>query len=397
MKGTDRLNVLTESETLAISKQVRKLISEGRDIVGLTLGEPDFDTPEHIREAAIQAIQEGFTHYPPVAGIPELREGIARKLREENNIPAQAENVVVSTGAKQALVNSIMCLVNPGDEVILIQPYWVSYREMLKMAEAKIVELETTVDSGFKITPQELEAAITPRTRMVIFNSPNNPTGGMYTPDEVRALAAVVARHPEVFILSDEIYEHIHYEVEPMSFAAIPEVYEQTVTVNGFSKSFAMTGWRVGYAAAPVWIAKLMDKFQGQITSGTNSIAMKASVAAINGSLKPTRAFTREFRERRDYMAGRLDQMEGVKYYLPPGAFYFYPNLSAFFGKTTPQGQLIDNIGDLCDYLLMEGGLAVVPGIAFGTTDHIRMSYAYNMETLEAAMDRLKKSLAALK
>lgn len=397
MEGTKRLDRLSESQTLALSKEARRLKATGRDIVGLTLGEPDFDTPMHIREAAITAIQEGFTHYTPVAGIPDLREGIAKKLREFNDIPVQKENIVVSTGAKQSLVNTIMSLVNPDEEVILIKPYWVSYREMLKMADAKIVELETSVESEFKITPEQLAAAITPATRLILFNSPNNPTGTMYTPDEIRALAKVMEPHKNMYILSDEIYEHINYGTELLSFASIPEIFDRTVTINGFSKGYAMTGWRLGYAAAPVWIAQLCEKYQGQVTSGANSVAQKAGVAAINGPMEESKAFTAEFKERRDFIASRLDEMEGVVYFMPPGAFYFYPDLSAFFGKTTPKGKVIEDIDDLNNYFLYDCDLAFIPGSAFGTKKHIRISYAYSMEALTMAMDRMKSSLEALK
>lgn len=397
MKASDRLLSLSESQTLALTKKVRRLKAEGRDVMGLTLGEPDFDTPEHIREAGIEAIRESFTHYPPVAGIPDLRQAIADKFRRDNGLDFGPENVVVSTGAKQSLVNAIMSLINPGDEVILPAPYWVSYYEMLKMAEATPVVIQTHIDSRFKISPAQLEAAITPRTRMLVFNSPSNPCGSMYTRVEMEALAAVLEKYPEIYVLSDEIYEHISYGTPHVSPASIPAISDRTVTVNGLSKSFAMTGWRLGFIGAPKWIAELCEKYQGQITSGACSITQKAAIAALNGDLSPTFAMREAFRERRTFMNEALNAMEGVKNYLPDGAFYFYPDVSAFFGRTAPSGRVIGNIDEFCDYLLEEGGLAVIPGTAFGTADHVRISYAYGMEMLQEAMRRMKSALEALK
>ncbi|MEM7036031.1 MAG: pyridoxal phosphate-dependent aminotransferase [Bacteroidota bacterium] len=397
MKGTNLLQKLSESQTLAITKKVRQLRKEGRDITGLTLGEPDFDTPDHIRNAAIEAIREGFTHYPPVAGIPDLRQAIADKFRTQNGLDLGPKNVVVSTGAKQSIVNVIMSLINPGDEVIMGAPYWVSYLEMLKMADAKTVTIQTSITNRFKITPSLLEAAITPKTKMLILNSPNNPTGSMYTKQELTELVAVLAKHPHVFVLADEIYEHIAYDETPTSAASFPEIADRTIIVNGVSKGFAMTGWRIGYIGAPVWIAELCEKYQGQITSGASSISQRAALAALTGPMDPTYAMREEFRRRRDWMANELEIMPEVASYVPTGAFYFYPDLSVFFGRTAPSGRKIADIDVLCDYLIMEGGVALIPGTAFGTDAHVRISYAYAMETLQSGMERLGNALAALK
>lgn len=397
MHVADRLKVLTESQTLAMTKKVRELKAEGKDILGLTLGEPDFDTPVHIRNAAIEAIRESFTHYTPVSGIPELREAVARKFQRDNGLDYHPQNVVVSTGAKQSLVNAIMCLVNPGEEVILPAPYWVSYFEMLKMADARIITLKTGVDSLFKITPEQLEAAITPKTRLFLLNSPSNPCGSMYSKDELAAIAEVLARHPQIYILSDEIYEYITYGEKHVSIGSFPGLFERTVTVNGFSKGFAMTGWRLGYIGAPEWIAKLCEKYQGQITSGANSIAQKAGVAALNNSLQSTHEMKKEFQSRRDFLYEKFQQIPDVKSYLPDGAFYLYPDVSAYFGRKSPSGKVIANIDDFTNYLLMEGHVATITGKAFGTDSHIRISYAYSMDLLKEGATRIAEALSKLK
>lgn len=396
MKASDRINILSESQTLSITKQVRALVAEGHEVVGLTLGEPDYDTPDHIREAAIQAIQEGFTHYTPVAGIPDLRQAIADKYQGLYGLDLNIPNVIVSTGAKQSLVNVIMSLINPGDEVIMLAPYWVSYLEMLKMAEAKPVILHAEIYTGYKITAEELAAAITPQTRMLILNSPNNPTGAMYTREEMAALVRVLEAHPEVVVLSDEIYEYIAYQAPMVSALEFDSIRDRTVVVNGVSKGFAMTGWRIGYAVGPTWIIALCEKYQGQITSGTNSIAQRAALAAFTGPLEPTERMREGFRERRNWMAQRLHEIPNLQSYDPPGAFYFYPDFSPFFGRRTPKGIVIEDIDMLCKYLLLEGLVAIIPGTAFGTTKHARISYAYSMETLEKGILNLEKALAAL-
>lgn len=396
MRGSDRLNTLSESQTLALTRRVRELKKAGKDVLGLTLGEPDFDTPTHIRQAAIDAILEGFTHYPPVAGIPELREACAEKFRRENGMEFKAANVVVSTGAKQSIVNAVMSLVNPGDEVILIAPYWVSYLEMIKMAEGRPVVIHTTVESGFRMTPEQLEAAITPRTRMLMINSPSNPTGTMYSEAELAALVEVLERHPQVFVLSDEIYEHLAYDarhVSPGSFAAIAD---RTITVNGFSKSFAMTGWRVGYIGAPQWIAELCEKFQGQITSGTSSISQRAALAGLNGSMQPTFDMREAFHKRRDFLLSELAQIPGLRFHKPEGAFYVYPDCSAYFGAKTRGGETLRDIDHFTEWLLEAGNVAVIPGTAFGSDLHVRISYAYSQETLQMAVERIRAALSQL-
>ena len=397
MKGANRLEQFSESQTLALTKKVRELKASGKDVLGLTLGEPDFDTPAHIREAGILAIQSGFTHYPPVSGIAELREAAAKKFREQNQIPYQAENIIVSTGAKQSLVNVIMALVNPGDEVILIAPYWVSYYQMVLMAEGIPAVLETSLEQGFRITPDRLDKAIGPKTKMVIFNSPSNPTGTMYNRDEVAALVKIIEKHSHVFLVSDEIYEHISYGTEHVSPASFSSIYDRTITVNGVSKGFAMTGWRIGYLGAPKWITELCEKYQGQFTSGASTISQWATVAALNGELYPTYAMRDQFRERRDLMFGELSDIPGFKTALPEGAFYFYPDVSDYFGKKTPDGKTISDINDFCEYLLMTGLVAVIPGDAFGTSKHIRISYAYSVEAIRKAMHRIKEALGRLK
>lgn len=396
MKGSDRLEKLSESQTLALTKRVRELQAQGRDIVGLTLGEPDFDTPTHIRNAAIDAIRDGFTHYPPVAGIPDLRQAVVDKFQRDYGLSYKPANVVVSTGAKQSVINVVMSLLNPGDECVLVAPYWVSYLEMVKMADGEARVVDTDVANGYKLDPADLEAAITPQTRLIIFNSPNNPTGTTYSKAELKAIADVLARHPHVYIISDEIYEHLAYDTETACMASFPEIAERVVVVNGVSKGFAMTGWRIGYIVAPVWIAQLCEKFQGQITSGACSISQKATVAALNGPMEPTYTMRDEFKKRRDFMGGELNKIPGLKNYTPDGAFYFYPDVSHFLGKRTPAGELIGDVDALSMYLLDQGGVAVIPGTAFGTDKHVRISYAYGMDMLRKGLQRIADSLTAL-
>ncbi|MEM0999110.1 MAG: pyridoxal phosphate-dependent aminotransferase [Bacteroidota bacterium] len=397
MQGSNRINVLEESETLAITKQVRALRAQGHDIVGLTLGEPDFDTPDHIREAAKAAIDEGFTHYPPVAGIPALRQAIADKYQRQYGVSIGPKNTMVSTGAKQSLLNVIKVLVNPRDEVIICSPFWVSYRQMLKMAEAEVIDLQTQLENDYKPSIVALRQAITPRTKMLVLNSPSNPTGSMYSRAELQALADLLIEHPQVYLLSDEIYEHITYGEEMVSMIEFPEIRDRTIVVNGVSKGFAMTGWRIGYAVAAEWIIQLCDKYQGQVTSGASSISQRAALAALNGPLAPTERMRDEFRRRRDWMAQELQAIPGLKSNHPPGAFYFYPDFSGFFGKTTPTGTTITTIVQLCKYLLFEGNVAIIPGTAFGTDNHARISYAYSMEILEAGIQNLRTALLALR
>jgi aspartate aminotransferase len=396
MNGSDRINFLTESQTLAVAKRVRELKAQGEDILSLTLGEPDFDTPEHIRNAAIQAINQGFTHYPPVAGIPELRQAVAEKFSKLNNLPYKAENILISTGAKQSLINAVMSLVNPGDEVIIPAPFWVSYVEMVKMAEATPVIIPTSIESGFKLKAEQLEAQITHKTRMLIYSSPSNPAGSMYSTEELESLVAVLEKHPGIFILSDEIYEFITYGKKHVSIGSFPSLTERTITINGVSKAFAMTGWRIGFLGAPKWITDLCEKFQGQVTSGTCSIAQKAAVAAMTESLEPTYAMVREFHKRKDAGYALLSQIPGIKIIQPEGAFYFYPDIKSFLGKCTPQGKTLNSVDDLCLYLLDEAKVAVVTGTAFGSDTNIRLSFATSLNILEKSIERIRTALLAL-
>jgi len=396
MNGSDRINFLTESQTLAVAKRVRELKAQGEDILSLTLGEPDFDTPEHIRNAAIQAINQGFTHYPPVAGIPELRQAVAEKFSKLNNLPYKAENILISTGAKQSLINAVMSLVNPGDEVIIPAPYWVSYVEMVKMAEATPVIIPTSIESGFKLKAEQLEAQITHKTRMLIYSSPSNPAGSMYSAEELESLVAVLEKHPGIFILSDEIYEFITYGKKHVSIGSFPSLTDRTITINGVSKAFAMTGWRIGFLGAPKWITDLCEKFQGQVTSGTCSIAQKAAVAAMTESLEPTYAMVREFQRRNDAGYALLSEIPGIKIIKPEGAFYFYPDIKHFLGKCTPQGKILNTVDDLCLYLLDEAKVAVVTGTAFGSETNIRLSFATSLNILEKSIERIRTALLAL-
>ncbi len=397
MKGSDRLNALSESETLAMSKRVRELTALGKNVVGLTLGEPDFDTPAHICEAAIQAIRENDTHYPPVAGKPELLNAVAQHYQQRTGISFTSANVIVSTGAKQSLVNVIMSLVNPGEEALLIAPYWVSYLEMLKIAEAVPVTIQTTIENGFKLKPSDLEAAITPNTKLFIFNNPSNPSGANYTREELAGIVSILEKNPHVHVISDEIYEYITYEQTAISMASFPEILDRLVIVNGVSKAFAMTGWRIGFTIAPEWLVKMCEKYQGQITSGASTISQRAALAAITGSLDPVRVMRKEFERRRNFLHGALQDIPGINTYLPGGAFYFYPDLSRFIGLRSKDGKKMTDIDTLSSYILDVGGLAVISGTAFGTKTHIRISYAYEMSSLEEAMIRLKSCLVKLK
>ena len=396
MYASELITSLAESATLAVSKKVRELNEAGRNVIGLTLGEPDFDTPEHIREAAKKALDDGFTHYPPVAGYPALRQAIADKLKRENGLSYAPSQIVVSTGAKQSLYNVVQVLLNPGDEVIIPAPYWVSYSAQVHLAQGKIVPIITGIEDAYKLMPEQLEAAITPNTRALMISTPSNPTGSMYTREELAAIVAVLEQHPQIYIIADEIYEHLTYGQEHISFGSFDSIFDRVITVNGFSKGYAMTGWRLGYIAAPKEVAALCEKLQGQVTSGANSFAQMGAVAALNGSLQPTLDMKAAFHKRRDYLYQALNEIEGLEVNLPDGAFYFYPDIKNFLGKSAPDGSVINSSDDLCLYLLEEVGLAVVTGSAFGTHSHIRISYAYAQEVLEDAAKRLKTGLERL-
>ena len=390
---SDRINSLPISQTLAMAAKARELKSQGKDIISLSLGEPDFNTPDFIKDAAIEAINQDYNSYTPVDGYLELKEAICVKFKRDNNLEYKPNQIVVSTGAKQSIANIAQVLLNPGDEVILPAPYWVSYSAIAMLCEAKYVEIPTTIDADFKITPAQLEAAITPKTKMIFFNSPNNPSGTIYSEEEIRALAKVLEKHPQIYILSDEIYEHINYGIKPFSFAAIESIYDRTITVNGLAKAFAMTGWRIGYIGAPDWIAKACTKMQGQITSGTNCIAQRAAITAVLAPASKVQYMVDEFKTRRDMVLELLGAIEGFKLNIPEGAFYVFPDVSSFFGKTF-QGKTIENANDFSMFLLEEANVATVTGEAFGTPNCIRLSYAASEEQLREAIDRIKKALS---
>ncbi len=390
-----RVILLAESQTIAMSKLSRELISSGIDIINLSLGEPDFVTPAHICEAAKKAIDNGFTFYPPIAGYAELRKAISAKFKKENNLDYGPEQVVVSTGAKQSIANVVLSLINPGDEVIIPLPYWVSYIEIVKLAEGKTVGVKTTIESDFKISPEQLEAAITPRTKLFIFSSPCNPTGSVYTKDELFALAEVLKKHPGIFILSDEIYEHINFLSQHESIAQFDFIKDRVIIVNGVSKGYAMTGWRIGYIGAPKFIADACDKMQGQFTSAASSIAQKAAEAALTMDMKPTYEMQQAFRRRRDLVLDKMKDIPGIKINKPEGAFYVFPDVSAYFGKSF-EGKKINNASELCMYLLHQAHVSLVTGEAFGDGNCLRFSYAAADEKLVEAIKRIKTALSKL-
>ncbi len=393
---SDRIANLHESATIKMAQLGRELKAQGHDVISLSLGEPDFVTPKHICEAAKSAIDQGFTFYTPVPGTIELRKAISAKFKRDNGLEYSPEQIVVSTGAKQSLINVVLCLVNPGEEVIVPAPFWVSYGAMVELAEGKMVNVFAGIDQDFKITPEQLEAAITPKTRMMIFSSPSNPSGSVYTKEELQALAKVLAKYPEIYIVSDEIYEYITYTGKHESIAQFPEVYNQTITVNGFAKGFAMTGWRVGYIGAPLWIAKACDKLQGQFTSGTCSIAQKAAEAALNSDMQPTWEMRDHFLRRRDLVVSALSEIPGLKVNTPPGAFYVFPDVSAYFGKTC-DGETIKDADDLALFLLSKAHVSLVSGAAFGAPECVRISYAASDQQLTEACLRIKNALEKLR
>jgi aspartate aminotransferase len=390
---SDRINSLPVSETLAMAAKARELRAEGKDIIGLSLGEPDFNTPDFIKDAAIEAINQNYNSYSPVDGYVELKEAICVKFKRDNDVIYKPNQIVVSTGAKQSIANVAQVLLNPGDEIILPTPYWVSYSAIATLCEAISIEVPSTIETNFKITPDQLEAAITPKTKMVFFNSPNNPSGTIYTEQEYRAFAAVLEKYPTIYVLSDEIYEHINYDVKPFSFAAIESMYDRTITVNGLAKAFAMTGWRLGYLGAPEWIAKACTKMQGQITSGTNSITQRAAITAVLSPVEKIQFMVDEFRNRRNIIVDLLNDIPGFKVNIPDGAFYVFPDVSAFFGKTI-DGFSINNAGDFSMFLLEKANVATVSGEAFGTANCIRISYAASESQIREAMKRIKKAVS---
>jgi aspartate aminotransferase len=378
-----------------MAKKSREMVAQGIDVINLSLGEPDFITPDHIREAAKKAIDDGFTFYPPIAGFPELRKAISEKFKRENGLDYKPDQIVVSTGAKQSIANVVLSLVNPGDEVIMPIPYWVSYAEIVKLAEGITVPVITTLDSNFKISPEQLEKAITPKTKLMIFSSPCNPTGSVYTQAELEGLAKVLEKYPHVYVLSDEIYEHINFIDHHASIASFASIRDRVIIVNGVSKGYAMTGWRIGYIGAPKFIADACDKIQGQFTSGASSIAQKAAEAAISSDNRPTQEMREVFRRRRDLIIGLLSKIPGLQLNQPQGAFYVFADASYYFGKSDGV-HTINNADDLCMYLLNVGHVSVVTGEAFGDPDCFRLSYATADEKLVEAARRMSEALSKL-
>ncbi len=390
---SDRINNLSTSQTLAMAALARELKAQGKDIISLSLGEPDFNTPDFIKEAAKKAIDENYSTYSPVDGYMELKEAICRKFKRDNNLDYKPANIVVSTGAKQSLYNIAQVMLNDGDEVILPAPYWVSYFEIIKLSGGIPVEVPTSVESDFKITPEQLEKAITPKTKMMWFSSPCNPSGSVYNREELTAIGKVLEKHPNIYIVSDEIYEHINFSGTFCSIGSIPGLFERTITVNGVAKAFAMTGWRIGYIGAPEFIAKACTKMQGQVTSGANSIAQRATITAVDADPSVLKYMVDAFHSRRDLVVGLIREIPGLKINVPEGAFYVFPDVSSFFGKTL-RGNLINNADDLSMYLLSQANVATVTGDAFGNPNCIRISYATSEELLTEAFHRIKEALA---
>ena len=391
-KLSNRINNLPVSATLAMAAKARELKDNGVDIIGLSLGEPDFNTPDFIKKAAIQAIDDNYNSYTPVDGYGELKKSICNKFKRDNGLDYETSQIVVSTGAKQSIANTIQVLINPGDDVLLVAPYWVSYSAIVTLAEGNPIEIRSDISSDFKITPLQLENAITKRTKLVVINSPNNPSGSVYTEKEYLGLAKVLEKYPEIYILSDEIYEHINYGVPHFSFAKIPSMFDRTITVNGVAKAFAMTGWRIGYLGAPYWIAKACTKMQGQITSGANCIAQRATIAALEAPVSEIQYMIDEFKERRKLIIDLLNEIEGIKLNEPKGAFYVFPDVSSFFGKTI-KGKKINNASEFSIFLLEEAHVATVTGEAFGSPNNIRISYAASKEKIKKAISRIKKAI----
>lgn len=391
-----RLNLFTESQTLKMAKLSRELKNKGVDIINLTLGEPDFTTPLHIKEAAKKAIDNNFSYYTPVVGYLDLREAICRKFKRENNLDYTPEQIVVSTGAKQSIANALLSTIDVGDEVIVPTPYWVSYSEMIKLAEGIPVFVNATIENNFKITPEQLEAAITPKTKLMIFSSPCNPSGSVYTKEELYSFVKIFEKHPNIWIISDEIYEHINYLSKHESIAQFEAIKERVIVINGLSKAFAMTGWRLGYMAASLELAKACDKMQGQFTSATSSISQRAAIEALDGDFSPTLEMKAAYQKRRDIVYELLKEIPGIKTNLPDGAFYFFPDVSSYFGKSY-NGTIINNAEDLCMFILNDTHVSLVTGSAFGSDNNIRFSYATSEDILIEGMKRIKESLSKLK
>ncbi len=393
---SDRIKSLSVSQTLAMAQKSRELKAKGIDIISLSLGEPDFNTPDYIKEAAKKAIDDNYSKYPPVPGYDDLRKAISKKFKDENGIDYTPDQIIVSAGGKHSLINVILSIVNPGDEVIILAPYWVSYYDQVILAGGKPVVVEAKIENDFKIRPQQLEAAITGKTRLIIFNSPSNPTGMVYDKAEMEKIAGIVAKHEGLFIISDEIYEHIIFSGEHVSMASFSSIYDRVITVNGVSKGYAMTGWRIGYIGAPLWIAKACNKLQGQFTSGVCSIAQRAALAAIQGTGESQRLMREAFLRRRNLICGLLKEIKGLNVRIPQGAFYVMPDISYFLGKSDGETRIV-NSDDLALYLLDKAQVATVGGDAFGAPDCIRISYATSDDLIVEAVKRIKSALEKLK
>lgn len=392
---SNRIGEIIESETLAMTKRARELRESGKDIISLSIGEPDFNTPEHICNAAYKAMQDGFTHYPPVTGLMQFRESICGKLKNENNLDYKPNEVIVSNGAKHSIINAVLSIVNPGDEVIIPAPFWVSYPSMVAYAGGVPVYISAGVEKNFKFTAADLEKAITPKTKLLIFSSPCNPSGSVFNESELKAIADVLQKHPHVFVISDEIYEKINYVGKHISIGSFPGMKERTAVVNGLAKGYAMTGWRIGYLAGPTWLVSACEKVQGLFTSGANSISQMAGIAALEGDQKPVEEMRDTFKKRRDLMLDKLAAIPGMKLNVPDGAFYVFPDVSDYFGKRTGNNT-IENAEQLCMYLLNEAGVATVSGTAFGLPKCIRISYATDFNSIEKAIERMSIALANL-
>ncbi len=387
---------MTESATIKMAQLARELQAQGHEVISLSLGEPDFDTPEHIKQAANQALADGYTKYTPVPGLLELRQAIAKKLQRDNNLDFNATQIVVSNGAKQAIANVALSLLNEGDEVVIFAPYWVSYKEIIQLSGARPVFVNATIDNDFKVTAAQLEAAITDKTRLILFSSPCNPTGTVYTQKDFEPLVQVLERYPELLIVSDEIYEYINFlEEGHNSIASFEAIKDRCIVINGFSKGFSMTGWRLGYMAAPQWVADACSKMQGQFTSGANSFGQKAAVDALLADMTPTHEMTKAFRQRRDLVLELLQAIDGFQVNHPEGAFYVFPNISAVYGKSV-NGKKITNSSEFCEYILHEAHVAIVAGEAFGADDCVRVAYSTSEEQLREAMQRIRTAVERL-
>jgi aspartate aminotransferase len=393
MQLSSLLNRFNEPETLKMAKLGRELRAKGIDITDLSLGEPDFDTPQHIKDAAKKAIDDNFSHYTPVSGFLDLREAICTKLLRDNGLEFTPEQIVVSTGAKQSIANMVLAIVDKDDEVIIPTPYWVTYSEIVKLAGGKPILVKTSFDNGYKITPEELASNITSKSKLFMFSSPCNPTGALYSKDELESLVKVFEKHPDIFIMSDEIYEYINYQGKHESIAQFSAVKDRAIVINGLSKGYAMTGWRLGYLAAPLIVAKACDKLQGQFTSATNAIAQRAAIAALLGDMTPTQKMVEAFKLRRSKVMQLLKEMPNIICSEPPGAFYVFPDVKYYFGKSTPEKTLIKNADDLCMYLLNTAHVSTVTGSAFGEPNCIRLSFANSIENIEKGFAKLKKAL----